>query len=99
MIPQDDLNLEILHEDDHLIFLNKPCMMPSHPDCENLRYFTGTVINFLKHYSPHLCQHTESHRIYKPGLSIGLEKEYSGKINIFFVLTSSNRNFFLIPPN
>ena len=48
-IQPENIPLDIIHEDDHLLFVNKPAGMVVHPAPGNL---TGTLVNGILHHCP-----------------------------------------------
>ncbi len=69
----ENIPLEILFEDDHLIVLNKPAGMVVHPAAGN---YTGTLVNALLHH----CQGSLSGigGVARPGIVHRLDKDTSG---------------------
>lgn len=68
----EDIPLDILHEDDTLVIVNKPAGMVTHPAYGN---YTGTLVNALLHHCNHLSTlNTEM----RPGIIHRLDKETSG---------------------
>lgn len=70
-MPAEDIPLDIVFEDEHLIVLNKPPGLAVHP---TYRHWTGTLLNGLMH---HFQRRGEQ---IKPGLSHRLDKFTSGII-------------------
>ena len=69
----EDIPLEILYEDDHLIIVNKPAGMVTHPAYSN---YTGTLVNaLLYHCNNRLSSLNDPTR---PGIVHRLDKETSG---------------------
>jgi len=64
--------LEILHEDDSLLIVNKPAGMVTHPAYGN---YTGTLVNALLHHCDQLSRTREAVR---PGIVHRLDKETTG---------------------
>lgn len=71
----EDIPLDILYEDEHLIVLNKPSGLVVHPAAGNL---TGTLVNALLHH----CQGNlaEVGGAERPGIVHRLDKDTSGCI-------------------
>ncbi len=73
-IPQpEDIPLEILFEDDHLIVINKPAGMVVHPAAGN---WTGTLVNALLHHCG--ADFKGIGGVRRPGIVHRLDKETSG---------------------
>ncbi len=70
----EDIPLDIVFEDDHLIAINKKAGMVVHPAAGN---WTGTLVNALKSHCGRLA---ESEEVYRPGLVHRLDKDTSGII-------------------
>ena len=70
----ENIPLEILHEDDDLIVVNKPAGMVVHIGAGHEE---GTLVNALLHHSVTLSSGSEEHR---PGIVHRLDKETSGCI-------------------
>ena len=71
----EDIPLSILHEDAHLIAIDKPAGMVVHPAIGHLR---GTLVNaLLGRYGTHLANSTEG---WRPGIVHRLDAETSGVI-------------------
>jgi 23S rRNA pseudouridine1911/1915/1917 synthase len=70
----EDIPLEILHEDDDLICLNKPPGLVVHPAVGN---WTGTLVNALLHHAGKLS--AGGHAL-RPGVVHRLDKDTSGCI-------------------
>jgi 23S rRNA pseudouridine1911/1915/1917 synthase len=64
--------LTIVHEDDHLLVVNKPAGMVTHPAYGN---YTGTLVNALLHHSASLSAVNDRAR---PGIVHRLDKDTSG---------------------
>ncbi|MGB0423627.1 MAG: RluA family pseudouridine synthase [Flavobacteriales bacterium] len=73
LIPED-IPLDILYEDDHLIVVNKAAGMVVHPGHGNR---TGTLVNALIHHFKELPENTQF-GIPRPGLIHRLDKNTSG---------------------
>jgi 23S rRNA pseudouridine1911/1915/1917 synthase len=70
----ENIPLEILHEDDDLLVVNKPAGMVVHLGAGHEE---GTLVNALLHHSSKLSSGSEEHR---PGIVHRLDKETSGCI-------------------
>lgn len=75
-VEPEDLPLDIIYEDDHLLVVNKPAGMVTHPGAGN---YTGTLVNALLYYSPKL---SGVQGIDRPGIVHRLDKNTSGLILI-----------------
>lgn len=79
LIKAQDLNLDIVYEDDHILIINKPSGMLSHP---SLNIFENTLLNGLIFHFNQISKNIESGSIYKllekPGLVHRLDKYTSG---------------------
>jgi 23S rRNA pseudouridine1911/1915/1917 synthase len=64
--------LAIIHEDDHLLVVNKPAGMVTHPAYGN---YTGTLVNALLYHCNHLSATNDPTR---PGIVHRLDKDTSG---------------------
>ncbi|RPH44555.1 MAG: RluA family pseudouridine synthase [Planctomycetota bacterium] len=69
-----DIPLEIVHEDDHLIAINKPPQFVVHPAAG---HWDDTLVNALLHHCGVL---PETDEIYKPGIVHRIDKDTSGVI-------------------
>jgi len=69
-----DIPLEIIHEDEHLIAINKPPQFVVHPAAG---HWDDTLVNALLHHCGVL---PESEEIYKPGIVHRIDKDTSGVI-------------------
>jgi 23S rRNA pseudouridine1911/1915/1917 synthase len=65
----EDIPLAILHEDDHILVVNKPAGLVVHPGSGN---WQGTLLNALLHHAPQLAA------IPRAGIVHRLDKETSG---------------------
>ncbi|NUN68440.1 MAG: RluA family pseudouridine synthase [Bacteroidetes bacterium] len=78
-VKAEDIPLEIVHEDDYLLVVNKPAGMVTHPAYKN---YSGTLVNALMHHSEQLSQlHAEEDEefdIVRPGIVHRLDKDTSG---------------------
>jgi 23S rRNA pseudouridine1911/1915/1917 synthase len=68
----ENIPLEILYEDEHLVFVNKPAGMVTHPAPGN---YTGTLVNAILHHCPDLKGVGDQKR---PGIVHRLDKGTSG---------------------
>ncbi len=68
----EDIPLEILYEDEHLVFINKKAGMVIHPAPG---HFQGTLVNAILHHCPDLQQIGDAKR---PGIVHRLDKGTSG---------------------
>jgi 23S rRNA pseudouridine1911/1915/1917 synthase len=68
----ENIPLDIVYEDDHLLVVNKVAGMVVHPGYNN---FSGTLVNALIYHVGQLPQKDESHR---PGLVHRIDKDTSG---------------------
>lgn len=68
----EDLPIEILYEDEHIVVVNKPAGMASHPAPGSL---SGTLVNALLHHCPGLSQ---IGGVQRPGIVHRLDKGTSG---------------------
>lgn len=73
LIPED-IPLDILFEDDHIIVINKPADMVVHPGYGN---YTGTLVNALIYHFEHLPQAKDGYPG-RPGLVHRLDKNTTG---------------------
>ncbi|MEX0927835.1 MAG: RluA family pseudouridine synthase [Balneolales bacterium] len=69
----EDIDLNIVHEDDHIIVVNKPAGMVVHPAFGN---WTGTLVNGLLHHTENLSD--SSGDDIRPGIVHRLDKLTSG---------------------
>ncbi len=67
----EDIPLDIVHEDDHVLVVNKPAGMVTHPAFGNT---TGTLVNALLHH----CNLSGLNGPTRPGIVHRLDKETSG---------------------
>lgn len=78
-VKAEAIPLEIVYEDDHLLVVNKPAGMVTHPAYKN---YSGTLVNALMHHSEKLSQlHAEEDDefdIVRPGIVHRLDKDTSG---------------------
>ena len=68
----EDIPLNIVYEDGHLIIVNKPAGMVAHPAYSN---YTGTLVNALLHHTKKLSEFNEPGR---PGIVHRIDKDTSG---------------------
>ncbi|GJQ64455.1 MAG: pseudouridine synthase [Melioribacteraceae bacterium] len=68
----EEIPIDILHEDEHLIIVNKAPGMVVHPA---LGHFTGTLVNALLHHTRELSEVNEPGR---PGIVHRIDKDTSG---------------------
>lgn len=68
----ENIPLNILHEDDHIIIVNKPAGMVTHPAHGN---YTGTLVNALLYHCNSLSSSADPTR---PGIVHRLDKDTSG---------------------
>lgn len=90
IIPED-IALEVVFEDEHLLIVNKPAGMVVHPGYNN---YTGTLVNALAFRYQDLPQKDASHR---PGLVHRIDKDTSGLLVVGksdFVLQHLAKQFF-----
>jgi len=71
-IPPEDIPLEILYEDEHMLVLNKQANLVVHPARGNRG---GTLVNGLVHYSSSLSQVNEP---FRPGIVHRLDRNTTG---------------------
>ncbi len=71
-IEPEDIPLDIVYEDEHLLVLNKPAGMVVHPAVGN---YTGTLVNALLHHCGGLSSISGEKR---PGIVHRLDKDTSG---------------------
>lgn len=68
----EHIPLEIVYEDDHLLVVNKPAGMVTHPAYGN---YTGTLVNALLHHCASLSAVND---VTRPGIVHRLDKDTSG---------------------
>lgn len=73
------IGLNIVHEDDALIVINKPAGLVVHPGSGN---WSGTLLNALLHHAPHLAE------IPRAGIVHRLDKDTSGLLVVAKTLTA-----------
>ncbi len=71
----EDIPLNIIYEDDHLVIVDKPAGMVVHPGHGN---YTGTLINALIHHFENLPNNSSD----RPGLVHRIDKDTSGLLVI-----------------
>lgn len=72
----EDIPINIVYEDDHLLVLNKPPGMVVHPSYSN---WTGTLVNALLHHTKDLSEVNTS---FRPGIVHRIDKDTSGLLVI-----------------
>ena len=75
-IVAEPIPLDIVHEDDAIIIVNKPAGMVTHPAHGN---YTGTLVNGLLHYAQHL---SDERGIERAGILHRLDKGTSGLLAV-----------------
>ncbi|MEZ5107501.1 MAG: RluA family pseudouridine synthase [Bacteroidia bacterium] len=76
----EDISLDIIHEDDQLIVVNKPAGLVVHPAYGN---YTGTLANALAgHFYPQFIGQALPSEYFKPGLPHRIDKNTSGLLVI-----------------
>jgi len=88
----ENIPLDIVYEDDHLVVVNKPAGLVVHPGVGN---WTGTLVNGLVYHFGQLPKHDEAD--IRPGLPHRLDKDTSGLMVIAkdpFTLTHLSKQFF-----
>jgi 23S rRNA pseudouridine1911/1915/1917 synthase len=73
----EDLPLDIVYEDAHLLVVNKAAGMVAHPSLGN---YTGTLVNALLHYTKTLSDLNKDG--FRPGIVHRIDKETSGLLLI-----------------
>jgi len=76
-----DIPLNIVYEDEWLLFINKPAGLVVHPGAGNM---DGTLVNALLHYAPEL------ERVPRAGVVHRLDKDTSGLLVVARQLSSHN---------
>lgn len=87
----EDIPLDIVYEDEHLLIVHKPAGMVVHPGYNN---WTGTLMNALVHYVSNLPHTNAAHR---PGLVHRIDKDTSGLLVIAkteYTLVALAKQFF-----
>ncbi|MCG5510566.1 23S rRNA pseudouridine(1911/1915/1917) synthase RluD [Ectothiorhodospira lacustris] len=75
----EDLPLELIHEDDHLLVINKPVGLVVHPAAGHPQ---GTLVNALLHHAPELAH------LPRAGIVHRLDKDTSGLLVVARTLAS-----------
>ncbi|MCG5513470.1 23S rRNA pseudouridine(1911/1915/1917) synthase RluD [Ectothiorhodospira shaposhnikovii] len=75
----EDLPLDLVHEDDHLLVINKPAGLVVHPAAGHPQ---GTLVNALLHHAPELAH------LPRAGIVHRLDKETSGLLVVARTLAS-----------
>ena len=73
-VTASDIPLEIIHEDDHILAINKPPQFVVHPAPG---HWDDTLVNALLHHCGHL---PDTGEVYKPGIVHRIDKDTSGVI-------------------
>ncbi len=73
LIQAEELPLEVIHEDEHLMVINKAAGMVVHPARGN---FSGTLVNALMHYLDDLPD--EAVEDFRPGIVHRLDRDTTG---------------------
>lgn len=73
----EDIPLNIVYEDDHLLIVNKPAGMVVHPAFQN---WSGTLVNALAYHFTQLPEMTDNEG--RPGLVHRIDKDTSGLLVI-----------------
>ena len=76
ILEPENMNLDILYEDEHLVAINKPAGLIMHPGAGQPN---GTLANGLKY---HFNQLSDSSGLFRPGIVHRLDKETSGVVLI-----------------
>jgi len=71
LLVAEDIPLNVVYEDDHVVVVNKPAGMVVHPGHGN---YSGTLINALIHHFDNLPNNTSN----RPGLVHRIDKDTSG---------------------
>lgn len=77
----EDIPLDVVYEDDHIIVINKPTNLVVHPAAGNL---TGTLLNALLHHCPSL------QNIPRAGIVHRLDKDTTGLMVVAKTLQAQN---------
>lgn len=86
----EDIPLDIVHEDDDVIVVNKPAGMVVHPGHGN---YSGTLVNGLIHHIENLPKNSNE----RPGLVHRIDKDTSGLLVVAkteFAMANLSRQFF-----
>lgn len=76
VIPEE-MPLDIVYEDEHVMVVNKPAGMVVHPGCGN---YTGTLVNGLAYYLG--AEEIDTGSLYRVGLVHRIDKDTSGLVVI-----------------
>jgi 23S rRNA pseudouridine1911/1915/1917 synthase len=77
----EEIHLDIIHEDEHVLIINKPAGMVVHPGAGNQQ---GTLVNALLHHAPEL------ETIPRAGIVHRIDKGTTGLLMIAKTLTAHN---------
>ncbi len=77
----EPMDLQILHEDDHILIVNKPSDLVVHPAPGN---YSGTLLNGLLHYLPDIAH------VPRAGIVHRLDKDTTGLMVVAKTLVSQN---------
>lgn len=72
-VEPEEIPLDIVHEDEHLIVVNKPPELVVHPAFGN---WTGTMVNALLHHTENLSEYQQDDL--RPGIVHRIDKDTSG---------------------
>jgi len=86
LLRAENIPIDVIHEDEDIIVVNKPAGMVVHPGCGNLK---GTLVNALLHYTKSLSTAGDPVR---PGIVHRLDKDTSG---ILVIAKNDNAHRFL----
>ncbi len=90
LLVPEDIPIDIVHEDDHVLVVNKPAGMVVHPGHGN---YSGTLINALSFHFENLPNNSSN----RPGLVHRIDKDTSGLLVIAKTeeaMTHLSRQFF-----
>ena len=90
VLEAEDIPLDIIHEDDAVIVVNKPAGMVVHPGHGN---YTGTLVNGLMHHIKNLPTNSNE----RPGLVHRIDKDTSGLLVVAkteFAMAHLSKQFF-----
>lgn len=73
----EEIPLEIVYEDEHLLVVNKPAGMVAHP---SFGHYTGTLVNALLHHTQNLSTFNDNPG--RPGIVHRIDKDTSGLLLI-----------------
>jgi len=76
--PDPEVRVELLHQDDHLLVVNKPANLVVHPARGHL---SGTLVNgllALECFDPSVVDHADPDATFRPGIVHRLDKDTSG---------------------